>query len=51
MVMKKVTLNIEQEAWENFKKTSKINNSDSNKEMRKLIDEYLKKNKEKITKK
>jgi len=43
-VMKKATINVEAQKWEDFKKIAKLNQSDSNKEIRKFIDEYLSKN-------
>lgn len=44
-IMKKVGFNIELDDWEEFKKLAKQNNSDTNKELRKFIKEYIEKNK------
>ena len=39
--LKKVGFNVEPTKWENFKAIAKLNQSDSNKELRKFIDEFL----------
>jgi hypothetical protein len=41
---KKVGFNVEPSKWETFKVVARINQSDTNKEIRKFIDEYLKEN-------
>ena len=43
--MKKVGFNIDPNDWEEFKKLAKQNNSDTNKELRKFIKEYILENK------
>lgn len=48
--MKKVGFNVESSKWEDFKIIAKINQSDSNKELRKFIDKYLSKNKQQVIK-
>lgn len=40
-ILKKVGFNAEPKKWEDFKAVAKLNNSDSNKELRKFIDQYL----------
>jgi len=42
--MKKAIFNVNANKWNKFKKIAKINNSDTNKELRKFIDVYLSKN-------
>ena len=39
--MKKISVNVDGEKWQRFKKLAKLNNSDTNKEIRKFIDRYL----------
>ena len=39
--LKKVGFNVEPSKWEDFKAIAKLNQSDSNKELRKFIDQYL----------
>ena len=39
--LKKVGFNVEPTKWEDFKAIAKLNQSDSNKELRKFIDSYL----------
>ena len=39
--LKRVNFNVEPTKWEQFKKVAKYNQSDSNKELRKFIDQYL----------
>ena len=41
MSYKKVSVNVDGEKWEKFKKLAKYMNSDTNKEIRKFIDKYL----------
>jgi hypothetical protein len=41
MQYKKVSVNVDAEKWEKFKKLAKYKNSDTNKEIRKFIDRYL----------
>lgn len=43
--MKKVGFNIDPNDWEEFKKLAKQNNSDTNKELRKFIKDYIEENK------
>lgn len=43
----KKTFNVYPDAWEEFRKLSKRENSDTNKELRKFIDSYIKKHKDK----
>lgn len=43
---KKVGFNVEPSKWEDFKKVAKLNQSDTNKELRKFIDQYLADNKQ-----
>lgn len=43
--MKKVGFNIDANDWEEFKKLAKQNNSDTNKELRKFIKDYIEENK------
>jgi len=38
----KANITVDKAKWERFKKLTKINNSDASKEIRKLIDRYLK---------
>ena len=40
-ILKKVGFNVEPTKWEDFKAIAKLNQSDSNKELRKFIDSYL----------
>ena len=40
-ILKKVGFNVEPTKWEDFKAIAKLNQSDSNKELRKFIDQYL----------
>ena len=40
-ILKKVGFNVEPTKWEDFKTIAKLNQSDSNKELRKFIDSYL----------
>jgi len=42
--MKKVGFNVEPSKWEKFKQVAKLNQSDTNKELRKFIDRYLAEN-------
>lgn len=42
--LKKVNFNVEPTKWEQFKIVAKHNQSDSNKELRKFIDQYLSEN-------
>jgi hypothetical protein len=42
--MKKVGFNVEPSKWEKFKRVAKLNQSDTNKELRKFIDRYLAEN-------
>ncbi len=42
--LKKVGFNAEPKKWEDFKAIAKLNQSDSNKELRKFIDRYLSEN-------
>ena len=42
--LKKVGFNAEPTKWEDFKAIAKLNQSDSNKELRKFIDKYLAEN-------
>jgi len=44
--LKKVGFNVEPSKWEDFKKIAKLNQSDTNKELRKFIDQYLADNKQ-----
>lgn len=44
--LKKVGFNVEPSKWEDFKKVAKLNQSDTNKELRKFIDQYLAENKQ-----
>jgi hypothetical protein len=44
--LKKVGFNVEPSKWEDFKKVAKLNQSDTNKELRKFIDQYLADNKQ-----
>jgi hypothetical protein len=39
--LKRVNFNVEPTKWEDFKVIAKLNQSDSNKELRKFIDSYL----------
>ena len=39
--LKRVNYNVEPTKWEDFKVIAKLNQSDSNKELRKFIDSYL----------
>ena len=39
--LKRVNFNVEPTKWEDFKAIAKLNQSDSNKELRKFIDSYL----------
>ena len=39
--LKRVNFNVEPSKWEDFKVIAKLNQSDSNKELRKFIDSYL----------
>jgi len=39
--IKKVSINVEKDKWEDFKKIAKLNQSDTNKEIRKFMDKYL----------
>ena len=39
----KTSIIINKELWEHFKNCAKLNNSDANKEMRKMINNYVKK--------
>lgn len=48
--LKKVGFNVEPSKWEDFKKVAKLNQSDTNKELRKFIDQYLADNKQLTTK-
>lgn len=48
--MKKVGFNVEPSKWEDFKKIAKLNQSDTNKEIRKFIDQYLQDNKQLVIK-
>ena len=43
----KKTFNVYPDAWEEFRKLSKRENSDTNKELRKFIDSYIKKHQDK----
>lgn len=43
----KKTFNVYPDAWEEFRKLSKRENSDTNKELRKFIDQYNKKHRDK----
>lgn len=45
-MQKKITVVINEDEWELFKKLCRKNNSDASKEVRKFIREYLKKHKE-----
>lgn len=40
--MKKATINVDEEEWNKFKEMARKNNSDTNKEIRKFVKEYLK---------
>lgn len=42
--MKKAGFNVEIDKWEKFKQLTRLNNSDTNKEIRKFIDRYLSEN-------
>lgn len=44
--LKKVNFNVEPSKWEDFKIIAKLNQSDSNKELRKFIDQYLAENRQ-----
>jgi hypothetical protein len=44
--LKRVNFNVEPSKWEDFKKIAKLNQSDSNKELRKFIDKYLEENRQ-----
>ncbi len=44
MAKKLVTLRIDQDIWERFKKIARLKDSDANKELRKLIKQYLAEN-------
>jgi len=44
MQYKKVSVNVRKDRWEIFKKLAKYKNSDTNKEIRKFIDDYIAKN-------
>ena len=44
--LKKVGFNVEPSKWEDFKAIAKLNQSDSNKELRKFIDNYLSENRQ-----
>ncbi len=48
--LKKVGFNVEPTKWENFKAIAKLNQSDSNKELRKFIDKYLSENSQLVMK-
>ena len=48
--LKKVNFNVEPSKWEDFKKIAKLNQSDSNKEIRKAIDKYLSENSQLVLK-
>ncbi len=41
MSYKKVSVNVDADKWEKFKKLAKYVNSDTNKEIRKFIDRFL----------
>lgn len=47
---KRVNFNVEPSKWEDFKKIAKLNQSDSNKELRKYIDKYLTENRQLVIK-
>jgi len=42
MAMTRATIRVDKKLWEQFKKRAKRNNSDASKEIRKFIEEYLK---------
>lgn len=44
--LKRVNFNVEPSKWEDFKKIARLNQSDSNKELRKFIDKYLEENRQ-----
>jgi len=44
MAKKLVTLRIDEDIWERFKKIARLKDSDANKELRKLIKQYLAEN-------
>ena len=46
----KTSLIINRSLWEEFKIYTKLNNSDANKEMRKFVENYVKKNRKKFNK-
>jgi len=46
----KTSLIIDKSLWEEFKTYTKLNNSDANKEMRKFVASYVKKNRKKFNK-
>ena len=48
--LKKVGFNVEPSKWQDFKKIAKLNQSDTNKEIRKFIDRYLSENKQLVMK-
>lgn len=48
--LKKVNFNVEPTKWEMLKKIAKHNQSDSNKELRKFIDQYLSENSQLVMK-
>jgi len=41
---KKISINVDSEKWERFKKIAKINNSTASQEVRKCVEKYLKEN-------
>ncbi len=48
--LKRVGFNAEPSKWEDFKRVAKLNQSDTNKELRKFIDQYLADNKQLVIK-
>lgn len=49
-VLKKTSLTLDYEDFQLFKKVAKINNSDASKEIRKFIEDYIKKNQQTVLK-
>jgi len=48
--LKNMTVRVDEDMWNVFKKVTKLNNTDASKEIRKFIEKYVEENKEKLQK-